>query len=77
MNSGFATTVGVIYFWFISKNWLYLEIFACVLGIISFIGTLFFIPESPKFLISMKRFDEARAVISYIAKINGKPAFKD
>jgi hypothetical protein len=75
INSGFVTTLGVLYFWFICKNWLYLAIFGCILGVISFFGTLFFIPESPKFLISLKRYDEAREAISYIAKMNGKPAF--
>lgn len=38
----------------------------------------FILPESPKFLITRKRFDEARAAISYIGRINGlKEPFTD
>jgi len=32
---------------------------------------LYFQPESPRFLVSMKRFDEARVAFNRIAKVNG------
>lgn len=32
---------------------------------------MLYIPESPKFLYSVKKFDEARQVIKYMALING------
>jgi hypothetical protein len=32
---------------------------------------LFFSPESPRFLVSTKRYDEARYALNKIAKING------
>ena len=77
MIVGLTSIIGVTYFWIISKNWLYLEIFGCIIGLISFVGTYFLIPESPKFLITMKRYEEARTAISYIAKMNGKPEFNE
>jgi putative MFS transporter len=38
---------------------------------------LFFMPESFVFYYSRKRYDDARRVLSIIAKFNGKPAFTD
>ena len=32
---------------------------------------LFFMPESPRFLISKKRFEEARTIFKWIGKKNG------
>ena len=43
-----------------------------MLNIVALVGVMFLIPESPKYLITQKRFDEARTVINYIAKLNGK-----
>jgi hypothetical protein len=60
-----------VYFWKISKDWVWLELGACLSGVVSMIGGLM-IPESPKFLISKKRYDEARQAISWIAKFNGR-----
>jgi hypothetical protein len=64
----------VIYYWFISKNWIYINAFAGVLTLVSAVG-VWFLPESPKFYISLKRFDEARESINVIAKINHKEEF--
>jgi len=44
--------IGCLYFWKISKNWLWLEIFAGCLDLVAMVGTFFFMPESPKYLIS-------------------------
>ena len=58
------------YFWFISDQWKFIQIpnllFAATGTVI-----LYFMPESPRFLVSMKRFDEAREVFKMIGKING------
>jgi len=35
-------------------------------------GTIFFVPESPKFLVTKKRYDEARDAINKIAKFGYK-----
>jgi MFS transporter, OCT family, solute carrier family 22 (organic cation transporter), member 4/5 len=61
--------IGCIYFWKISKDWHWLELFACSSGIISMVG-VYFMPESPKFLVSKKKYDEARLAINTIARVN-------
>ena len=33
---------------------------------------MFWTPESPRFLVSVKRFDQARLALNRIARINGK-----
>lgn len=69
LNNGFVAIYTVIYYWFISKNWIYINAFGGFLTILSAVG-VWFLPESPKFFISLKRFDEARESINVIAKIN-------
>ena len=60
--------LGCLYFWKISNNWLwFMIIFAEAFTVIGLIGILL-LPESPKFLITMKRYDEARAGINYFLK---------
>ncbi len=51
------TMVGFgLYVLFISKNWLYIEIATYFLSILSFVGILIVMPESPKwFLINGKQ----------------------
>lgn len=60
-----------LYFLFIDKNWIWYEIF--ILGI-NFANLLVFsfLKESPKFLYEKKRYDDARKVFRFIAKINKK-----
>ena len=49
-----------LYYWKIAKEWLwFVVIFAEAAGVLTIVG-IFFLPESPKFLISMKKFDDAR-----------------
>ena len=74
-NNGLLSIFGVIYFWQISKNWLWFEMFGCSVGLLSLAGMTFYLPESPKFLISKKRYDDARSAISYMAKVNRKAPF--
>ena len=64
----------VIYYWFISKNWIYINAFGTLLTVVSAVG-VWFLPESPKFFISRKRYDEARKSINIIAKVNKKEEF--
>jgi hypothetical protein len=64
-----------IYYWKIAKDWIwFVVIFAEIAGGITIIATWFF-PESPKFLISKKRYDEAREAINFFA-IKGRPKFE-
>lgn len=58
-----------LYILFVSKytQW-YLVMWACVTGILGTI--LIFVPESPKFLVTKKKYDQARLIFAKIAKIN-------
>jgi len=57
-----------IYYWKIGKDWIwFVLIFAEIAGVVCIAGT-FFLPESPKFLISKKRFDDARKTINFFKK---------
>ncbi len=51
VNNSLVAVIGCLYFWKMSKNWLWLEIAACISGVIPMI-CCYFMPESPKFLIS-------------------------
>ena len=74
LNNGFVAVYTVIYYWFISTNWIPINIFGAVLTLVSAVG-VYFLPESPKFYLSTRRYDEAREAINFIAKINGKREF--
>ena len=58
-------------FQFLTKYSIYYEIFALIVTVIFALACLFFMPETPKYLINWKKFDEARKSLSYIARING------
>ena len=45
------------------------------LSLFCFFPFIFFMRESPKFYVSVGKFEEARKVYKYIAKINGKHMF--
>lgn len=59
------------YFGWIDKEWRYVQI-PCILSAIVGFFFLLFSPESPRFLVSTKRYDEARLALNKIAKVNGK-----
>ena len=58
-----------LYFRFISKDWLWFQIFALSLTTLAFLVMLF-APESPKYLYSYKKYKEARKALQYIARFN-------
>ena len=63
----------VIYFWKVSREWVWFSIvFGQAIGIIVIAGT-FFLPESPKYLITMKRYDQAREAVNFFNTLNEKP----
>ena len=74
LNNGFVAVYTVIYYWFISTNWIPINIFGAVLTAVSAVG-VYFLPESPKFYLSTRRYDEAREAINFIAKTNGRREF--
>jgi hypothetical protein len=56
---------GTFYFWKLSKNWLWFVIpFGEVTTVITIVA-LFFLPESPKFLLTKKRYNQARAALNF------------
>lgn len=55
-----------VYWRYISKNWLWLHIFACCCNALGLVG-LYFLPESPEYLYCFYRFQECREVIFEIA----------
>ena len=58
------------FYWrYISKNWVWLQVFAVSLNGISIAG-LFLFPESPEYLYSFYRFSELRAVLKKLASWN-------
>ena len=59
-----------VYFVYITKNWIYLQIPNIGLTVMGILF-LYTMPESPRFLISQKRYQSARAVFNKIAKWNG------
>ncbi len=60
-----------MYFLWVSKDWRFLMVPTIVLSIFGTV-MMFFQPESPRFLVSKGKFDEARKVFNIIAKKNGK-----
>lgn len=74
LNNGFVAVYTVIYYWFISNYWIPIQIFGGVLTAVSMAG-VYFLPESPKFLLTKRRYDEARAAITVIATTNGHKPF--
>ena len=70
VSNSLVAVIGCLYFWKMSKDWIWLEIAACVSGVVSMVGC-YMLPESPKFLITKKRYEEARGAISWIHKFNG------
>ena len=59
-----------IYFDFISKYWIPLQYPNLALTFIGFVY-VWYMPETPRFLVSVKKFDQARLVFARMAKING------
>lgn len=74
MNNGLVVIYMALYFWFISRQWYWIELMVIGMTIVVIFCSLFF-PESPKFLLSKQRWDEARAAITKISKINGHGVF--
>ena len=60
-----------IYFLAISNNWIYFSFVGYGLQILSFV-TVLLLPESPRLLIELGRYEEARKSLKVIAMVNGK-----
>lgn len=68
-----ALTLGVISLagvaWLI-RDWVQLQL-AVTLPFVVFLGYWWFLPESPRWLLSQGRFDETMDIVRRIAKVNG------
>jgi hypothetical protein len=62
--------LATLYFYFISKYWVWFQLFGWGLNLITIIGVIF-MPESPKFLLTMKKYDECRRAMTIIGRFNG------
>ena len=58
MAEGMCVIYVTIYFRYISKKWFWLELFGLGQGVLTMILTIFFIPESPKWLYDNKKYKE-------------------
>jgi len=58
------------YYQKLDKNWFPLQATYFVLGILVFFVALLVLPESPKYLHSKQRFQEAKDSLTYMAKLN-------
>jgi Sugar (and other) transporter len=74
MNNGMIPIWMSLYFWFISKNWVWIEVFASALTLVCIMGAMM-LPESPKFLLSKQQWGAARGAITHIARFNGYGPF--
>ena len=75
----FVPMLLAVYFWKISKHWIYFYYAWLVIWGVNWI-LWFLIPESPRWLVSKQRFGEAKLILNEIAEINFKeiiPASKD
>ena len=59
-----------VYFRFISREWLYLQLVYLGLNVASVLAIII-VPESPKYHYSKGRYDDARKGLAFIARFNG------
>ena len=69
----FTYLINCLYFWKISDNWKFLQL-PNFIFMISGLVFLSFMPETPRFLLCIKDFEQARATFAWIGKINGLPS---
>jgi Sugar (and other) transporter len=76
------------FFYWVSKQWQYVMLPTLVLALIGSIVTAVYLPESPRYLVSINKFDQARYVFQIISQYNlrgikrsrredSSPLFKD
>ena len=63
--------VAILYFWLISKHWIYYTLVGYVWQILATL-LVCLLPESPRFLVSVGKLDEAKKSFETIAKWNRK-----
>ena len=68
--------LGTLYFWKVSKQWFY---FTSIGYVQNFLGAILLIwmPESPRYLVTVGKLNEAKKAFSIIAWYNRKPLVWD
>ena len=64
-----VTIQSTFYFYFISRYWVWFQIFGWTMNLIVVVAVIF-MPESPKYLLTNKKYNECRAVLSKMGKFN-------
>jgi MFS transporter, putative metabolite:H+ symporter len=59
------------YYWAISNQYFYVTIIGPFIGLVGLIGMVFYLPESPLWLLKTNKGEEARLGITRIIRING------
>lgn len=67
----FIFVLATLYFWQINKHWIYFVLIGYSWNIISVIG-MYWMPESPRYLLNVGKYDEAIKVFQLIASWNKK-----
>lgn len=70
-----VTILATVYFYAISKEWVWFETCGVALNFIV-VGCIYFLPESPKYLYAQKRWDDLRYSLNQIGRANGKVEFR-
>lgn len=70
-SAALALIMGAFTFQVLTRNTQYLEYFAAILTILSGVAGFCLLPESPKWLVSLGRMEQARQAYVRIAKANG------
>ena len=73
---GLGIAVAAFWFLYISKDWKTLISLSTVFCYVTALFVCCALPESPKFLVSRGRYDEARRVIDRMKQYNRLPEFK-
>ncbi|CDW72064.1 organic cation [Stylonychia lemnae] len=71
MVHGFAKLWYDVYFYKISKNWIFMNYSSIIKAILCLISVHFILPESPRYLLSSNQNDKARESFRKIARFNG------
>ena len=71
ISEGVIYLYATIYFWQIDTHWFYFVAIGWLLNWIAVVG-IYFLPESPVFLLKKGRIMEAYESLKYIAKVNGR-----
>ena len=70
MCFGFVMTFIAMQFWFVVKYWQINAVWALLLAITSFLLSIYWLPESPRFYYGRRKFSQASAVMARILFIN-------